>query len=211
MEKNMVDILGGMSSSNESQQVYLAFKTSHQQFFANGETPVDFQYLQLDPATFKSGWGRYTKADGFEYAWDDKFGVVNPKPADDYKRAFSAWVMPQGAQHAYLWQRFTVAESRAFNTILGGFWNQMDASADSLPVVKYEGSKPVQVGMGTSSELSFSFAKFAPRADGFVIPQWYIDQEAPVEDTFKSPNDGLAEKVQEMVDKNELSDDDIPF
>ena len=104
----MVDILGGMSNSNsESQQVYLAFKTSHQQFFANGETPVEFQYLQLDPSTFKSGWGRYTKAEGFEYSWDDKFGVVAPKPADDYKRAFSAWVFPQGAQHAYLWQRFT--------------------------------------------------------------------------------------------------------
>ena len=100
-----MDILGGMSSSNgESQQVYLAFKTSHQQFFANGETPVEFQYLQLDPATFKSGWGRYTRADGFEYQWDEKFGVVSSKPAEDFKRAFSAWVFPQGAQHAYLWQ-----------------------------------------------------------------------------------------------------------
>ena len=87
----------------------------------------------------------------------------------------------------------------------------MDASSSNLPVVKYEGSKPIQVGMGNSSELSFSFAKFAPRADGFVIPSWYTDQEAPVEDTFKSPNDGLADKVQEMVDRNELSDDDIPF
>ena len=53
-----MDILGGMSSSSgESQQVYLAFKTMQQKFFANGETPLDFQYLQLDPATFKSGWG----------------------------------------------------------------------------------------------------------------------------------------------------------
>lgn len=87
----------------------------------------------------------------------------------------------------------------------------MDSSSANLPVVKYEGSKPIQVGMGNSSELSFSFAKFAPRSAEFVIPQWYIDQEAPVEDTFKSPNDGLADKVQEMVDRNELSDDDIPF
>lgn len=208
----MVDILGGMSNSNsESQQVYLAFKTSHQQFFANGETPVEFQYLQLDPSTFKSGWGRYTKAEGFEYHWDEKFGVVAPKPADDYKRAFSAWVFPQGAQHAYLWQRFTYAESSAFNSILGSFWNQMDSSSANLPVVKYEGSKPIQVGMGNSSELSFSFAKFAPRTAEFVIPSWYLEQEAPVEDTFKSPNDGLSDKVAEMVNQNELSDDDIPF
>jgi len=206
-----MDILGGMSSSNEGQQVYLAFKTMQQQFFANGETPVEFQYLQLDPATFKSGWGRYTKADGFEYHWDDKFGVVSPKPEDDYKRAFSAWVFPQGAQHAYLWQRFTYAESSAFNNILGSFWNQMDSSSANLPVVKYEGSKPIQVGMGNSSELSFSFAKFAPRSAEFVIPSWYTDEEKPVEDTFKDPNAGLADKVQEMIDKNELSDDDIPF
>ena len=207
-----MDILGGMSNSNnESQQVYLAFKTSHQQFFANGETPVDFQYMQLDPATFKSGWGRYTKVSGFEYVWDDKFTVVSPKPDDDYKRAFSAWVFPQGAQHAYLWQRFSYSESTAFNSILNGFWNQMDANSDSSPVVKSEGAKPIQVGAGNTSELSFSFAKFAPRSDGFVIPQWYLDQEAPVEDTFKSPNDGLSDKVAEMVSQNELTDDDIPF
>jgi hypothetical protein len=87
----------------------------------------------------------------------------------------------------------------------------MDSSSDSLPVVKYEGSKPIQVGMGNSSELTFSFAKFAPRSADFVIPSWYTDQEAPVEDTFKDPNAGLADKVQEMIDKNELSDDDIPF
>jgi hypothetical protein len=87
----------------------------------------------------------------------------------------------------------------------------MDSSSANLPVVKFEGSKPIQVGMGNSSELSFSFAKFAPRTAEFVIPQWYIDQEAPVDDTFKDPNAGLADKVQEMVDKNELSDDDIPF
>jgi len=209
-----MDILGGMSNPNsESQQVYLAFKTSHQQFFANGETPVEFQYLQLDPATFKSGWGRYTRADGFEYQWDEKFGVVSPKPAEDFKRAFSAWVFPQGAQHAYLWQRFTYAESSAFNSLLATFWNQMDASSTSLPVVKFEGSKPIQVGMGNSSELTFSFAKFAPRSNGFVIPSWYLDQEAPVEDTFKSPNDGLSDLVNEQISKNTdlLTDDDIPF
>ena len=156
---------------------------------------------------------RHTK-DGnlfFQYQWDNKFGVVDSKPADDFKRAFSAWVFPQGAQHAYLWQRFTYAESSAFNSILASFWNQMDASSDSLPVVKFEGSKPIQVGMGNSSELTFSFAKFAPRSPEFVIPSWYTDQEAPVEDTFKSPNDGLSDKVAEMVSQNELTDDDIPF
>ena len=89
----------------------------------------------------------------------------------------------------------------------------MDSSSANLPVVKYEGSKPIQVGMGNSSELSFSFAKFAPRTAEFVIPSWYLEQEAPVEDTFKSPNDGLSDLVNEQISKNTdlLTDDDIPF
>ncbi len=39
----------------------------------------------------------------------------------------------------------------------------------------------------------------------------YLEQKAPVEDTVKSPNVGLSDKVAEMVNQNELSDDDIPF
>lgn len=209
-----MDILGGMSNSNESQQVYLAFKTSHQQFFVNGEAPIKFQYLQLDPETFKSGWGRYTPAEGFEYKWDAKFGVLDAKPADDWKRAFSAWVLPQGHAHPLMWQRFTFAESSAFNSILGSFWNQKDANQGLLPVVRYEGSKPIQVGMGNSSELSFSFGKFAPRAAEFVLPSWYTDENAKPasDDNFVSPNAGLKDLVNETINEsNSLLDESIPF
>ena len=206
-----MDILGGMSNSNgDSKDYYLAFKTADQKFFVNSKTPIDFKYLQLDPATFKSGWGRY--AGEYQYQWDSKFGQAAPKPAEDWKRAFSCVVMPYGHDHALIWSRFTYAESSAFNKILTGFWNQMDANSDSLPVVEYLGSKEIQVGIGRSSELDFKFSKFAPRFDGFEIPPFYDnDGDASVDDGFKSPNDGLADKVAEMVSQNELTDDDIPF
>ena len=42
-----MDILGGMQNSEEKPQIYFGFKTLGQQFFANGETPVEFKYLQL--------------------------------------------------------------------------------------------------------------------------------------------------------------------
>tara|TARA_A100001201_G_scaffold97768_1_gene84337 strand:- start:1164 stop:1778 length:615 start_codon:yes stop_codon:yes gene_type:complete len=204
-----MDILGGMSNTNDSQQVYLSFKTSDQKFFLNGETPIEFTYMQLDPATFKSGWGRYVGE--YQYQWDAKFGVMDNKPSDDYKRAFSCWVLPQGHSHPLLWQRFTYAESSAFNKILSTFWNQKDTAGDNLPVVKFEGSKAIQVGMGKSSELNFSFAKFAPRANEFVIPEWY-DKEDKVEDSFKSPNAGLQDAVNNAVNEsNTLLEDDIPF
>ena len=82
-----------------------------------------------------------------------------------------------------------------------------------MKIVEFTGSKIIQVGMGSSSELSFKFSKWADRFDGNNIPEWYIDPNAPADDDdgFVSPNEGLADKVAEMVAKTELTDDDIPF
>ncbi len=208
-----MDILGGMSNpSGDSKDYYLAFITKEQTFKLNGKTPIEFKYLQLDPATFKSGWGRYNGE--YEYQWDAKFGVAEPRPADDWKRAFSCVVMPYGHDNALIWSRYTYAESTAFNKILSSFWNQMDANSDSLPVVEFVGSKEIQVGIGRSSELDFKFSKFAPRFDNFEIPSFYDnDGDAKADDGFKSPNDGLADLVNKQVnDSNDLlTDEDIPF
>ena len=101
------------------------------------------------------------------------------------------------------------AETQAFNKILALFWNEKDANADLLPVVKYVGSKKIQVGMGQSSELSFEFAKFAPRSNEFVIPSWYYEDDT----SDVKGNDGLSDLVDKQVnDSNDLlTDDDIPF
>ena len=182
-----MDILGGMSNANEGSQMYLAFKTQQQQWYVNGETPIEFTYMQVDPASFKSGWGKYTPVSGYEYVWDNKFGVMDTRPDEDFRRAFSAWVMPQGTASPLLWQRFTYAESTAFNQLLGTFWN--------------------------AKEITFSFAKFAPRADGFVVPSWYYEDTNTNEEEFKSPNDGLQDLVNKQINESNdlLNDEDIPF
>lgn len=212
MEKNNMSILGGMSSTENKQQIYLGFKHMGQKFYANGETEVDVTLLKLHPDTFKSGWGRYTKADGFEYQWDSKFTVPEKRPDETWKRAFSCWVMPKGAEHPYLWQRFTYSEVSAFDNILSTFWNDKANHAGKFPVVEFTGSKIIQVGMGSSSELSFKFNSWSDNS--FNVPDWYIEPDAPADDDdgFVSPNEGLADKVNDMIVKtSELSDDDIPF
>ena len=205
-----MDILGGMSSGGESP--FLKFKTGDQQFYV-GDEPFQFQYLQLDPATFLSGWGIYYMATGYDFVWDKKFGVTEDRPVStdpkkEYKRAFSAWVLHQGSSRPLLWQNMSYAETQAFNKILALFWNEKDANADLLPVVKYVGSKKIQVGMGQSSELSFEFAKFAPRSNEFVIPSWYYEDDT----SDVKGNDGLSDLVDKQVnDSNDLLEDDIPF
>ena len=202
-----MDILGGMSSGG-GESPFLKWKTGDQKFY-NGDNSIEFQYLQLDPATFLSGWGAYKQVSGYDFVWDQQFGVMGAKPEEDYKRAFSAWVLPQGSSRPLLWQNMTFAETKAFNNILSLFWNQKDANADLLPVVKFVGSKKIQVGLGQSSELEFEFAKFAPRAEEFVIPSWYLDDDI----SNVKGNDGLADLVDKQVnDSNDLlTDDDIPF
>ena len=78
----MSDILGGMSSGGESP--YLKWKTGDMSFH-NGDSPLEFQYLQLDPATFLSGWGAYKQVSGYDFVWDKKFGVPENKPDNDHK------------------------------------------------------------------------------------------------------------------------------
>jgi len=115
----MVDILGGMSSGSPTSS-FLAFKAADKRFYV-GEEALDVKYIQLDPATFQSGWGRYNIGTGYEFVWDDKFTVVGDKPADDYKRAFSAWLYTDAVDRPLLWQRFSYSESSAFNKMLGNF------------------------------------------------------------------------------------------
>jgi|TARA_R100000084_G_C4632753_1_gene139289 hypothetical protein len=207
-----MDILGGMSSGG-GESPYLKWKTGDMKFY-NGENPIEFQYLQLDPSTFLSGWGAYNKATGYDFVWDEQFGVAKTKPSEEYKRAFSAWVLPQGLSRPLLWQNFTYAESQAFNKILSLFWNDRDKNGDLLPVVKFTGAKKLQVGLGQSSELSFEFAKFAPKSNEFVVPNWYYeDSKEDNVDNFVSPNEGLSDLVNKQINDNNdlLTDEDIPF
>ena len=201
-----MDILGGMSSGGESP--YLKWKTGDMSFY-NGDNPIEFQYLQLDPSTFLSGWGCYKQVSGYDFVWDQQFGVMGTKPEEEYKRAFSAWVLPQGLSRPLLWQNMTFAETQAFNKILGLFWKDKDNNGDLLPVVKFTGARKLQVGLGQSSELSFEFAKFAPRSNEFVIPSWYYEDDT----SDVKGNDGLSDLVNKQINDNNdlLTDDDIPF
>tara|TARA_Y100000593_G_C4225228_1_gene294047 strand:- start:369 stop:587 length:219 start_codon:yes stop_codon:yes gene_type:complete len=72
----------------------------------------------------------------------------------------------------------------------------------------------LQVGLGQSSELSFEFAKFAPKSNEFVVPNWYYeDSKEDNVDNFVSPNEGLSDLVNKQINDNNdlLTDDDIPF
>jgi len=188
----MVDILGGMNVGSPTSS-FLAFKSADLQFYV-GEEAVNFKYLQLDPATFQSGWGRFTPTSGYEFAWDDKFGVLGEKPSDEFKRAFSAWLYTDGLERPLLWQRFSFSESSTFNKMLATFWNDKEGK-DGLPTFEYKSAKHIQVGLGKSAEIEFDFVGFKPRKPEFVIPEWASNVDVGVQET----------------ESKGLTESDIPF
>ena len=189
----MVDILGGMSSGSPTSS-FLAYKSADLKFYVGAEA-LDLKFMQLDPTTFQSGWGKFIPAaKDYHFVWDDKFGVVGERPSEEYKRAFSAWLYTDSIDRPLLWQRFSYAESSAFNKILSLFWNDKDGE-EGLPTVEFLGAKKIQVGLGNSSELDFKFAGFKPRKPEFVIPEWASNVDVGVQET----------------ESKGLTDDDIPF
>tara|TARA_R110000782_G_scaffold23299_3_gene61079 strand:+ start:172 stop:735 length:564 start_codon:yes stop_codon:yes gene_type:complete len=187
-----MDVLGGLSSNSDSS--FLTFKTADQAWYIGSEV-LDFTYMQLDPETFQSGWGMYNSGEWL-FKWDEKFGVPDDKPSDDYKRAFNAWVLVDGYDKPLNWVRFDYAQRTAFNQILGLFWNDLHGKAPALPTVKFEKSERITVGKGNSSELTFSWVDFKPRKAEFVIPEWAND-DAPVKALVEA--------------ESKITNDDIPF
>lgn len=191
----MVDILGGMGGG-DSATSFLSFKAGELKFYV-GDENVKFEYLQLDPLTFQSGWGAYNPTSGFDFVWDDKFGVVGVRPDETYKRAMSAWLYTDGTDRPLLWQRFSYCETSAFNKMLASFWHEKEGKEPNLPTFKFVDAKAIQVGMGKSAEINFDFVGFKPRKSEFVIPEW-------------ANNVDIGEQTQEgTVDG--LTDDDLPF
>ena len=191
----MVDILGGMESG-DSTTSFLSFKATELKFYV-GDEHVEFEYLQLDPATFQSGWGIYNPTSGFEFVWDKTFGVVGDRPDETYKRAMSAWLYTDGTDRPLLWQTFKYCETSAFNKMLAAFWHEKDGTEPKLPTFQFVDAKSIQVGLGKTAEINFEFVGFKPRSAEFIIPEW-------------AENVDVGEQAsQNTVDG--LSDDDLPF
>ena len=188
----MVDILGGLASETPTSS-FLAFKAHDLKRYV-GEEQIDFNYLQVDPATFLSGWGKYdSAARQFVFEWDDAFGKPKQRPAEDFKRSFSCWVFPDTAKRPLLWQRFSYGESTGFNSLLDTFWHDKEGK-EGLPVVEFMGAKHIQVGAGKSAEMHWSLAKWSQRNPDFIIPEWADNVDVGNQETHKG-----------------LTDDDIPF
>ena len=184
-----------------------------------GKERIDANYFMIDLTTMLMGWGKYTAGEGYSYIWQkDLFGSV-ARPDEEYKKAFSVWVLPKYVEGANniehpvsLWQRHSFGEYKGFQEMGASFYaeSQKPENANKLPVVKYTGSESISIGKGATSIPHFEFVGMKDRPAEFVIPDWYSESPSDANEShLPKSSDGDTMTSHPVLD--DLDSGDIPF
>ena len=189
-----------------------------------GKEKIDVNYFMVDPATILMGFGMYDPSSGYDYKWqNDLFTSIN-RPSEEYKKAFSVWVLPKyvegskNVEHPVsLWQRHSFGEYKGFQEMGASFYaeTQKPENEGKLPVVKYTGSESISIGKGSTSIPHFEFVGMRDRPNEFVIPDWYSESPSDNQngnsqhDNFLPTSGGDTKESHPVLDT--LDSGDIPF
>jgi len=190
-----------------------------------GDERIDVNYFMVDTDTIKIGWGKYSASEGYSYLFSDDIHTSIPRPDEEYKKAFSVWVLPkyvEGNQNitqpVSLWQRHSFGEFKGFQSMGSSFYaeSQKPENKGKLPVVKWTGSESISVGKGSTAIPNFEFAGFKDRPAEFVIPSIGYDTSPSdnqngesQSDNFLPKSDGDTKETHPVLDT--LDSGDIPF
>ena len=184
-----------------------------------GKERIDANYFMIDPATMLMGYGHYETGSGYHYVWQKDLFTPVDRPSDEYKKAFSVWVLPKyvegsnNIEHPVsLWQRHSFGEYKGFQEMGASFYaeSQKPENEGKLPVVKYTGSESISIGKGATSIPHFEFVGMKDRPAEFVIPDWYSESPSDNQnDDFLPKSDGDTKESHPVLDT--LDSGDIPF
>ena len=201
MEDIFTNDTGGATSS------YIMHKNADKKWHANEEV-VSLDKIMICPDTIKTGWGMWNGAYNTEYS-ETPF-IKIPKPEEGYKEAFSMNIFTNDSKQ-YLWSRFSFGEYQAFKKIAVQFYKDIEANKGKVPVFEYTNEHEVIELKALNINVPlFKFLGWKERPADFVIPVW-DNAEPMITDGEISMNDKVAAATQAQIDRQELTEDDIPF
>lgn len=174
----------------------------------SGEEVVQLDKIMICPDSIKTGWGMWNGSYNTEYS-DTPF-IKIPKPEDGYKEAFSINLFTND-KRSYLWSRFSFGEYQAFKKIAVQFYKDIEANKGKVPVFEYLNQhEKIELKAIDINVPLFKFLGWKERPEDFVIPVW-DNAEPMIADGEISMNDKVAAATQREIDRQELSENDIPF
>ena len=190
---------------NETGTSFIMHKNADKTWNAGGEV-VSLDKIMICPDTIKTGWGMWNGSYNTTYA-DVPF-VKIPKPEDGYKEAFSMNIYTNDNKQ-YLWSRFSFGEYQAFKKLAVQFYKDIEANKGKVPVFAYTNTHEVIELKALNINVPlFTFLGWKDRPADFVVPVW---EEPMIADGEVSMSDQVAAATQAQIDRQELTDDDIPF
>lgn len=190
---------------NETGTSFIMHKNADKNWHAGGEV-VGLDKIMICPDTIKTGWGMWNGS--YETKYSDIPFVKIPKPEEGYKEAFSMHIYTNDKKQ-YLWSRFSFGEYQAFKKLAVEFYKDIEANKGKVPVFEYTNSHEVIELKALNINVPlFKFLGWKDRPADFVIPVW---EEPMIADGEVSMSDQVAAATQAQINRQELTDDDIPF
>lgn len=132
------------------------------------QQPVEWQECIFDFANIKTGWGVFSEGVAPEWIWDMVLGqrAVQPSDGREWKPGFHVHMFsPQsfGGNGLREFATTGVGATRGINVAYEAFEQQAGANAGMVPVVRFDGVRPLRIGKGNTNEPILTIARWVPR------------------------------------------------
>jgi hypothetical protein len=192
------------SDNNTNGTSYIMHKNADKTWYSN-EKAITLDKIMVCPDTIKTGWGMWNGTYSTKYS-DTPF-IKIPKPEEGYSEAFSINIFTNDKQK-FLWSRFSFGEYQAFKKMAVQFYKDIEANKGKVPVFQVGGYEVIELKALNVNVPLFKFLGWKDRPSDFVLPVW---EEPLIADGEVSMSQQVAAATQAQIDKQELTEDDIPF
>jgi len=193
------------NDNNSSGISYIMHKNADKTWYSNEEA-ITIDKIMVCPDTIKTGWGLWNGTYNTEYS--DKPFIKTPKPDDGYKEAFSINLYTN-EKRQFLWSRFSFGEYQAFKKMAVQFYKDIEANKGKVPVFQFSNKyEVIELKALNINVPLFDFLGWKDRPADFVVPVW---EEPMIADGEVSMSQQVAAATQAQIDRQELTEDDIPF
>ena len=184
---------------------YIMHKNADKTWYSNEEA-ITLDKIMVCPDTIKTGWGMWNGTYNTEYS--DKPFIKTPKPDDGYKEAFSINLYTNDKRQ-FLWSRFSFGEYQAFKKMAVQFYKDIEAYKGKVPVFQFSNKyEVIELKALNINVPLFEFLGWKDRPADFVVPVW---EEPLISDGEVSMSQQVAAATQAQINRQELTEDDIPF
>ena len=192
------------SDDNTNGTSYIMHKNADKTWYSN-EKAITLDKIMVCPDTIKTGWGMWNGT--YSTVYSDTPFIKIPKPEEGYSEAFSINIFTNDKQK-FLWSRFSFGEYQAFKKMAVQFYKDIEANKGKVPVFQVGGYEVIELKAINVNVPLFQFLGWKDRPSDFVLPVW---EEPLIADGEVSMSQQVAAATQAQIDKQELTDDDIPF